>query len=208
MSHRNNWFLWSVRGSCGAHYHRNGFYEAGSCHKCAWQNTEGSQNAWGLVLCAVEAQDWVTGPNRKWHSLCAIWCLQIKQEERRKERKQVLNISVSINNKLSKSLQVAPCRWNQLSGHSDWVSCCQQWNTTELTCHNPEFLLQPVGDVSSSLRVAGTLVPSYLLAEPKGRKPMHRQWEQGRVTCEEQRDELYRDGVRKAKAKLELGKTC
>lgn len=35
---------------------------------------------------------------------------------------------------------------------------------------------------------------------------MHRQWKQGRVTCEERRDELYRDGVRKAKAKLELGK--
>lgn len=61
-----------------------------------------------------------------------------------------------------------------------------------------------MGDVSSSLRVAGTLVPSFLLVKPKGRK--HRQWEQGQVTCEEQRAELYRDGVRKAKAKLELGK--
>lgn len=35
---------------------------------------------------------------------------------------------------------------------------------------------------------------------------MHRQWEQGQVTCEEQRDELCREGVRKAKANLELGK--
>lgn len=78
--------------------------------------------------------------------------------------------------------------------------------TQQLTCNNPELLLQPVGDVSSSLKVAGTLVLSYLLVKPKGRKLMHRQWEQGRVTCEEQRDELYRDGVRKAKAKLELGK--
>lgn len=118
----------------------------------------------------------------------------------------MLNISVSINNKLSKSLQAAPCRWHLLSGPSDWVSCCQQCNTTELTCNNPELLLQPVGDVLSSLRVAGTLVLSYLLVKPKGRKLMHRQWKQGRVTCEEQRDELYRDGLRKAKVKLEFGK--
>lgn len=63
-----------------------------------------------------------------------------------------------------------------------------------------------MGDVSNSVRVAGTLVPSYLLVKPKRRRLMHRQWKQGRVTCEERRDELYRDGVRKAKAKLELGK--
>ena len=45
-----------------------------------------------------------------------------------------------------------------------------------------------------------------LLVKLKGKKEMHRQWKQGQVSWEEYRDtaRLCRDGVRKAKARLEL----
>ncbi|KAK4811070.1 hypothetical protein QYF61_016356 [Mycteria americana] len=45
-----------------------------------------------------------------------------------------------------------------------------------------------------------------LLVKLKGKKEMHRQWKQGQVSWEEYRDtaRLCRDGVRKAKAWLEL----
>jgi len=45
-----------------------------------------------------------------------------------------------------------------------------------------------------------------LLVKLKGKKEMHRQWKQGQLTWEEYRDaaRLYRDGVRKVKAQLEL----
>ncbi|KAK4825362.1 hypothetical protein QYF61_026881 [Mycteria americana] len=45
-----------------------------------------------------------------------------------------------------------------------------------------------------------------LLVKLKGKKEMHRQWKQGQVSWEEYRDTacLCRDGVRKAKAQLEL----
>ncbi|KFP63365.1 hypothetical protein N322_04034, partial [Cariama cristata] len=45
-----------------------------------------------------------------------------------------------------------------------------------------------------------------LLVKLKGKKEMHRQWKQGQVSFEEYRDtaRLCRDGVRKAKAQLEL----
>ena len=44
------------------------------------------------------------------------------------------------------------------------------------------------------------------LVKLKGKKEMHRQWKQGQVSWEEYRDaaRLCRDGVRKAKARLEL----
>ncbi|KFZ67293.1 hypothetical protein N338_10186, partial [Podiceps cristatus] len=45
-----------------------------------------------------------------------------------------------------------------------------------------------------------------MLVKLKSKRELHRQWKQGRVTCEEYRDaaRLCRDGVRKAKAQLEL----
>ncbi|KFQ63524.1 hypothetical protein N334_07076, partial [Pelecanus crispus] len=45
-----------------------------------------------------------------------------------------------------------------------------------------------------------------MLVKLKGKKKMHRQWKQGQVSWEEYRDaaRLCRDGVRKAKAQLEL----
>ncbi|GAB0209193.1 hypothetical protein GRJ2_003385000 [Grus japonensis] len=45
-----------------------------------------------------------------------------------------------------------------------------------------------------------------LLVKLKGKKEMHRQWKRGQVSWEEYRDaaRLCRDGVRKAKAQLEL----
>lgn len=45
----------------------------------------------------------------------------------------------------------------------------------------------------------------------ESKKKMHMRWKQGQVICEEYRDaaRLFRDGVRKAKAYLELlGKGC
>ena len=45
-----------------------------------------------------------------------------------------------------------------------------------------------------------------LLVEPKRKKEMHRQWKQGHASWEEYRDaaRVCRDGIRKAKAQLEL----
>ncbi|KAK4824620.1 hypothetical protein QYF61_016926 [Mycteria americana] len=45
-----------------------------------------------------------------------------------------------------------------------------------------------------------------MLVKLKRKRELHRQWKQGQVTCEEYRDaaRLCRDGVRKAKAQLEL----
>jgi len=42
--------------------------------------------------------------------------------------------------------------------------------------------------------------------QTKGKQEMHRQWKQGQVSWEEYRDaaQLCRDGIRKAKAQLEL----
>ena len=45
-----------------------------------------------------------------------------------------------------------------------------------------------------------------MLVKLKSKRELHRQWKQGQVTWEEYRDaaHLCRDGVRKAKAQLEL----
>lgn len=110
MTERNNWLLWSVRRWKEAveHInHRNSFYQAVSCHKCGLAKYRRKLKCLRSGTMGCWAQDWVIGLNRKWHLLCAVWCLQIKQEERRRERQQVLNFSVSINNQLSKSLQDA-----------------------------------------------------------------------------------------------------
>lgn len=49
---------WEVKGSCGAHYHRNSFYQAGLCHKCGFAKYRrklkclrcGTVHCWGTRL--------------------------------------------------------------------------------------------------------------------------------------------------------------
>ncbi|KFM02997.1 hypothetical protein AS27_15497, partial [Aptenodytes forsteri] len=82
----------------------------------------------------------------------------------------------------------------------------QSWQIFKDTFYRPQELLIPT--CKKSVKEGKTLawMSQDLLVKLKGKKEMHRQWKQGQVSWEEYRDtaQLCRNGVMKAKARLEL----
>ncbi|KFQ06524.1 hypothetical protein N330_02323, partial [Leptosomus discolor] len=82
----------------------------------------------------------------------------------------------------------------------------QSWWISKDAFHTMQWLSIPRCKKQGKQGKRPARLSRYLLSKLKGKKEMHRQWKQGRVSSEEYRDaaQLYRDGVRKAKAQLEL----
>ncbi|KFQ65375.1 hypothetical protein N334_04245, partial [Pelecanus crispus] len=82
----------------------------------------------------------------------------------------------------------------------------QSWQIFKDASHRKQELLIPRCKKSGKEGKTLAWMSPDLLDKLKGKKEMHRQWKQGQVSWEEYRDAawLCRDGVRKAKAQLEL----
>ncbi|KFQ74137.1 hypothetical protein N335_02350, partial [Phaethon lepturus] len=82
----------------------------------------------------------------------------------------------------------------------------QGWQIFKDAFHRAQDLLIPRYRKSGKEGKRPAWLSQDLLVKLKGKKEMHRQWKQGQVSWDEYRDAawLHRDGVRKAKARLEL----
>jgi len=85
----------------------------------------------------------------------------------------------------------------------------QSWRIYKHAFHRAQGLSVPKCKKSGKEQKRQAWLSQDLLVKQKGKKEMHRQWKQGQVTWKEHRssDQLCRDGVRKAKAQLELNLT-
>ncbi|KFQ80133.1 hypothetical protein N335_04342, partial [Phaethon lepturus] len=82
----------------------------------------------------------------------------------------------------------------------------QSWQIFKDTFHRVQELSIPRGKKSRKECKRLAWLSQDLMVKLKGKKEMHRQWKQGQVSREDYRDtaQLCRDGVRKAKAWLEV----
>ncbi|KFQ78147.1 hypothetical protein N335_09061, partial [Phaethon lepturus] len=82
----------------------------------------------------------------------------------------------------------------------------QNWQIFEDTFHRVQELSIPRCKKSGKEGKRPAWLSGDLLGKLKGKKEMHRQWKQGQVSWDEYRDAAWfcRDGVRRAKAQLEL----
>ncbi|KFQ86553.1 hypothetical protein N337_12956, partial [Phoenicopterus ruber ruber] len=82
----------------------------------------------------------------------------------------------------------------------------QSWQIFKEAFHRAQELSIPRCKKTSKGGKRPAWLSRDLLVKLKGKKEMHKQWKQGRVSWEEYRDaaRLCRDEVRKAKARLEL----
>ncbi|KFZ65688.1 hypothetical protein N338_12981, partial [Podiceps cristatus] len=82
----------------------------------------------------------------------------------------------------------------------------QSWQIFKEAFHRVQKFLIPGCKKSGKEGKRPAWLSRDLLVKPKGKKETHRQWKQGQASWEEYREaaRLCRDGVRKAKAQLEL----
>ncbi|KFQ75677.1 hypothetical protein N337_11763, partial [Phoenicopterus ruber ruber] len=82
----------------------------------------------------------------------------------------------------------------------------QSWQLFKEAFHRVQELSTPRCKKSGKEGKRPAWLSQDLLVKLKAKKEMHRQWKQGQVSWEEYRDaaRLCRDGVRKAKARMEL----
>ncbi|KAM6103455.1 uncharacterized protein LJ206_014212 [Theristicus caerulescens] len=82
----------------------------------------------------------------------------------------------------------------------------QSWQIFKDAFHRAQELLIPRCKKSGKEGKRPAWLSHDLLVKLKGKKRLHRQWKKGLVSWEEYRDtaQLYKDGMRKAKAQLEL----
>jgi len=82
----------------------------------------------------------------------------------------------------------------------------QSWQIVKDAFHREQVLSVPRCKKSGKKGKRPAWLSGDLLVKLKGKKELHRQWKQGQVSWEEHRDavRLYRERVRRAKARLEL----
>ncbi|KFQ62398.1 hypothetical protein N334_02973, partial [Pelecanus crispus] len=82
----------------------------------------------------------------------------------------------------------------------------QSWQTFKDTFHRAQELSVPKCKKSGKEGKRPAWLSRDLLVKLKSKRELHRQWKQGQVSWEEYREDaqLCREGVRKAKAQLEL----